>query len=183
MSNYTIYKLCSDECDDIYVGSTKAYAARKWSHKCACNNPNTTGYNCKVYKTIRANGGWFAWHMIPIEVIHNTTKREAEIVEDVWRVKLDAKMNTNKASIGDITMKQYKKQHYNNNKEQMDIKNKQYYLKNKEKISIKHKEKLTCKCGCSVTSNNLARHQTSTKCIKLMKKQNDQANMKEPPVI
>jgi hypothetical protein len=183
MSDYTIYKLCNDECDEIYVGSTKAYAARKYCHKSDCCNPNGKHYNLNVYQIIRANGGWFAWHMIPIEVIHNTTKREAEIVEDVWRVKLDAKMNTNKASRGDITMKEYHKQYSIVNKKQINITSKQHNLKNKEKNSIKNLKKIKCKCGCLISYQNLARHQTTTKCMKLMKKQNDQANMKELPVI
>ena len=29
MSNYFIYKLCCDDCDEIYVGSTKAYRERE----------------------------------------------------------------------------------------------------------------------------------------------------------
>jgi hypothetical protein len=167
MSEYTIYKLvCNDEklCSETYVGSTKAYAARKWNHQNVCNNPNRAGYNYKVYQIIRANGGWSAWRMVPIQVIPNTTKRDAEIRENELMEIYSSKLNTNKASIGDITIKEYKKQYNLKNKGQINITSKQYNLKNKEKI----RSQQTCKCGCSVTSINLARHQKSKKCIRLM---------------
>jgi hypothetical protein len=106
--------------------------------------------------------------MVPIQVIPNTTKREAEIVEEEWRVKLEAKMNTRKASRGQITVKEYKKQHYIDNKDIIRSQQTIYRNDNKNKINIKNKIKQTCKCGCLVTSINLARHQTSNKCIKLM---------------
>jgi hypothetical protein len=164
MSEYTIYKLvCNDEklCSEIYVGSTKAYRARKNLHKNVCNNPNGKHYNLKVYTTIRDNGGWPAWRMVPIEVIPNTTKREAEIRENELMEIYNSKLNTNKASRGNITRKEYEKQY----------------------SIVKNLKMIKCKCGCFITSINLARHQTTTKCIKLMEKQNDLANMKEPPVI
>jgi hypothetical protein len=179
--DYVIYKLiCNDEalCSEIYVGSTVDCATRKQRHKNVCNNPNGRDYNLNVYQIIRANGGWFSWKMVPIEVISNTTKREAEIVEESYRVSLNANMNTNKASIGNITVKEYKKQHYNNNKEQIDIKQKLYRIDNKNKISIKrahwycdnkdtisinNKIKIECECGCLVNTSNLTRHKKTLK--------------------
>jgi hypothetical protein len=139
--------LCCDECDDIYVGSTKAYAARKYCHQNVCNNPNRAGYNYKVYETIRANGGWSAWCMVPIQVIPNTTKREAEIVEDVWRIKLGAKMNTQKAYQSEDDKKKYNIKYC-----------KEYY--------IDHNAKIECECGCLVI--NLSRHKKTKKHIKIM---------------
>ena len=68
MSTYTIYKICcnTNECDEVYVGSTKAFRSRKYTHKCICDNINSKLYNIKIYQTIRANGGWDNWRMVPL---------------------------------------------------------------------------------------------------------------------
>ena len=38
--DYVIYKICSDECEDFYIGSTRNMVQRKKGHKKCCNNPN-----------------------------------------------------------------------------------------------------------------------------------------------
>jgi hypothetical protein len=188
--DYVIYKLvCNDEslCNEIYVGSTVDCANRKRCHKNVCNNLNGKHYNLKVYQIIRSNGGWQNWRMVPIKLIPNTTKREAEIREEELRVSLNATLNTHKAYQSEAEKKdyqyQYKQQYNTDNKDTISIKNLKYKTDNKNILSIKRKEKLTCKCGCLVVRIYLARHQKTTKCMKLIEKQNDQANMKEPPVI
>ena len=49
--NYIFYKLCCDDCDDIYVGSTSNFSNRKYEHKSSVNNPNAKNY--KVKTTLR----------------------------------------------------------------------------------------------------------------------------------
>ena len=145
---YTIYKICCDDCDEIYVGSTRALARRKYQHKHDCNNPNGKSYNYKIYQTIRDNGGWTNWRMCPIEEIQNVSKIEAEIKEEEYRVILTANLNSQKASIGDMTMteyykqykKKYHKEYYDQNKEQISEYQTEYRKNNKEQISETKKE-------------------------------------------
>ena len=86
VSNYNnslIYKLCCKDpsIEEIYVGSTTNFKQRKTSHKKSCNNENNKGYNLKVYKFIRDNGGFENWSMIQIEPYSCETKRELETLE------------------------------------------------------------------------------------------------------
>ena len=137
---YTIYKICCDDCDEIYVGSTRALARRKYQHKHDCNNPNGKSYNYKIYQTIRDNGGWTNWRMCPIEEIQNVSKIEAEIKEEEYRVILTANLNSKKASRGEITITEYQKQYQEHNSERLKEKSKEYRVTNKEKIAKTKKE-------------------------------------------
>ena len=58
-----VYKLyCKDlAIKEIYVGSSMNINQRIDCHKNVCNNSHSIDYNMKVYKFIRANGGWFNW--------------------------------------------------------------------------------------------------------------------------
>ena len=54
---YLIY--CKDlDIKEIYVGHSKNLHKRKISHLNRCMNSNDIGYNFKVYKFIRENGGF-----------------------------------------------------------------------------------------------------------------------------
>jgi hypothetical protein len=67
-SNTVIYKIyCKDKnINDIYVGNTTNFQARKYHHKLAYENCE----GClKIYKTIRENGGWDNWDIEEIAQI------------------------------------------------------------------------------------------------------------------
>lgn len=99
MSNYCIYKLCCDDCDEIYVGSTKAFRERKRCYKNRSINENNPAYNYKIYQKIREFGGWDNWRMICIEECDETisNKRQVEAREEEWRLKLKAELNSSRA--------------------------------------------------------------------------------------
>jgi len=122
---YQIYKISSDYCDKFYIGSTRDFTSRKNRHKSDCNNPNAGNHNTKIYRTIRENQGWENWNMTCIEVMENTTKLDAEIREEQWRMNLKALLNSQRASCGGITIQEYKKQHYAENRDHY----KEYYKK------------------------------------------------------
>ena len=61
------------------------------------------------------------------------------------------------------------KEYQETNKEKIKEKRKEYYETNKNTILKNMKEIVKCECGCEVTKNDLKRHQTSKKHIKLMK--------------
>ena len=95
ISDYIFYKFaCLDSSVDLrYVGSTADWKQRKRSHKHDCNNENGKKYNTKVYTLIRANGGWDNFKMIEIGKQEQITLRQAEYIEEQYRVELNADMN------------------------------------------------------------------------------------------
>ena len=83
MTIYTFYKIvCNDiKVTQIYVGSTKDLKDRKRIHKYRCNTPDDEGYNTKVYKFIRNNGGWNNWEIIVILQYPCNSRSDAIIKE------------------------------------------------------------------------------------------------------
>ncbi len=170
---YFIYKLYNPDCDFIYVGSTRDMTARKNKHKSDCNNVNNKKYNLKVYKTIREHNGWDEWFMVVLEVMPDVTKMTAEMQEDAYRVQLNATMNSKRASCGGISIEEYNKQRYIDNREtilarvnQYQIDNKeaiskqkrQHYQDNREQILEKAYQKHDCLCGGKYTLQNKSKH-------------------------
>ena len=80
---YTIYKLCCDDTDKFYVGSTRNRKERVRQHRDASKVNNT-----KVYQTIREFGGWDNWRMVDLEQYTCEIKRQAEYREEEWRAEL-----------------------------------------------------------------------------------------------
>ena len=105
MSKYIIYKIYCDDCDFIYVGSTKNFTRRKQQHKINCNQTDKS--NMKLYKTINEYGGWNNWKMICIEECDETiiSRRQAEQKEEEWRVKLKPQIKIETASISEEKQK------------------------------------------------------------------------------
>ena len=129
---YMIKKKDDDDNENVYVGSTKDFTKRKWEHKTRCNNPNSKGYNYKIYKYIRENGGWDEWEMIAIETYPCESKRELEIRERFHIETLKPKLNKN---IPTRTHKEYR----DDNKEVIKEKKKQDYIDNREYKLLKQK--------------------------------------------
>lgn len=135
MSNYFIYKLCCDDCDEIYVGSTKAYRERKRCHKSRSKNENDIHYNQKIYQKIREYGGWDNWRMICLEECDEsiTNKRQVEAKEEEWRLKLKAELNSIRAFKTKKDKSDDSKKYYQENKEDIKEKLKQAYWADPEK--------------------------------------------------
>jgi hypothetical protein len=67
--------------------------------------------------------------------------------------------------------KEKKKQYYEDNKQLKKQYHKQYYEKNKDKAKQYNKEKITCECGYVMNRSSLSKH-------KLTKKHNNKMNIK-----
>jgi hypothetical protein len=171
---YIIYKLCSDECDLFYVGSTRNMVQRRKNHKNSCNNPNHSLYNTKKSKTIRDNGGWDDWRMVPIEKMENVSRFEAECREEVVRTELQAKMNSRRASCGGMSKNEYnaeyRKEHidyYNEYGAEYRQENREYFenyfKEHREELNIKKREKFDCECGGRYTRCHKTQHLKSQK--------------------
>ena len=186
--DYIVYKLCCDDTDLFYIGSTRNMVQRKKNHKCCCHNPKSTAYNQKKYETMREFGGWDNWRLCPLELMKNSTKLEAEMREEVVRMELKAMLNSQKVTRGNLSVQDYKKQYreenidrfkeykkkyaekhkdhikdyikhyYEENKEQRLEYAKQYREENKETLASKAKEKYDCECGGKYVHGERARH-------------------------
>ena len=95
-SNTIIYKItCKDpNIHDVYVGHTVNFVQRKQSHRITCINTKSLGYNCKVYRVIRNNGGWDNWDMCIIAFYNCKDVHEARQKEQEHFVALNATLNS-----------------------------------------------------------------------------------------
>jgi len=147
---YYIYKIvCNDvSITDLYIGSTSNFRNRKYNHKDNCNNSNRKNYNVKIYQTIRENGGWDNWRMVILEEMIDTTKIQANIREEHYRLELGATLNSMCCGTG-LTKQEYNKEWYETNKEyhkeyqqteQFKKYQTIYYQTNKDKINEKRRQ-------------------------------------------
>jgi len=147
-SRTVIYRIsCNELPDFIYIGSTTNFVKRKNTHKCY-----STTSECKLYQTIRENGGWDNWRITIIEEYPDCKNNiEQRIREQKWIDELNGNLNTNKAYTSKEERKEQKKEHREQNKEhdkqyRIEHKNdkyeydKQYRQQNKEKIVEDKKE-------------------------------------------
>ena len=181
--NYIFYKICCEDNEYVYVGSTCNFNNRKRQHRQRCNNENDKEFHLKVYKTIRENGGWENWKMIQIGTREQITKREAEQIEEEYRLKLRAELNDKRAYLTQevkkeqkaISDKKYRESEkgkaaqerrkdyfteYNSSEETKERKH-QWYLANKEKALAKASERYVCSCGKELAIGKKARHEKS----------------------
>ena len=86
---YTIYKLCCDDTDKIYIGSTRNRKERVRKHR-----DDSKVKDSLINRTIREFGGWDNWRMVDLEEYTCDTKRQAEKREEEWRVELKADLNS-----------------------------------------------------------------------------------------
>jgi hypothetical protein len=95
-SNTIIYKIaCKDEnIKDVYVGHTTNFVQRKHCHKQSCSNVKAANYTCKVYKTIRENGGWNNWRMEIVNFFNCADHYEARKKEQEYFLLLNANLNS-----------------------------------------------------------------------------------------
>lgn len=95
-SNTIIYKItCEDKSiKDVYVGHTTNFVQRKYAHKQGCINPKSTNHKCKLYSTIRENGGWTNWTMEIVKIVNCNDHFEARIKEQEYFVLLNATLNS-----------------------------------------------------------------------------------------
>jgi len=187
INNYVFYKIvCLDNSVELcYVGSTADFNKRRNTHKSDCYNQDKANYNSKIYKTIRENGGWGNFKMVQLGTREQLSKREAEQIEEEYRVELKANMNTHRCFITEEQKQNYNeeygKKYYEDNKDKILEQHKiyketnkykeqqlNYRLENKDLINEKQREKVKCNCGCMISKTNLLRHQKNPKHIKLM---------------
>jgi predicted GIY-YIG superfamily endonuclease len=90
-----IYKIeAIDNKDLIYIGSTSNFIKRRCDHKSRCNNPKDQAHNFKLYKMIRANGGWNNFKCEIIKKYPSENKKELLLEEERYRINLNSTLNS-----------------------------------------------------------------------------------------
>ena len=146
--DYTFYKwihTSKDLIDLCYVGSTANMVSRKALHKSCCNNPNSKEHNILLYKTMRENGGFNNFKMVILGTTEQITKREAQAIEEQYRVAEKATLNERRCYITDEQKKEHKKQYRQEHKDELAERQKQYYKKHEEEYAEyrqEHKDEL-----------------------------------------
>ena len=156
---YFIYKITlNDKPDYFYIGHTKNFQKRKYTHKSQCNKND----KILLYYLIRENGGWENTKMDIIEEFECETLHDAMFRERYWYDQLNPKLNTYVPKLSEEEIqkdncdrcKKYREQHKDEIK---DYKCK-WYLQNKERINNERSQVTLCGCGVSYTISNKARH-------------------------
>jgi hypothetical protein len=145
-SKTIIYKIVCNDINvvDLYVGFTSDFTRRKANHKNSCINQLKSSYNTKIYKTIRDNGNWINWTMVEIEKYPCNDSNEAHARERHWYETLKASLNSNKPIRYHEEFinyhKDYQKEYYENNKDELIKYQKEYYENNKDELIKYQKE-------------------------------------------
>ena len=190
INDYVFYKIvCLDNSVELcYVGSTANWKERQRLHKNDCNNENSKKYKTKKYEIIRANGGWENFKMVQVGTRQQLTKREAEQIEEEYRVELKANMNDKKCFTTEQELKEQqklynqredvkqkqkdyekkettilmRKDYRNKNIETIRQQQKQYEIDNKDKIELRKSEKVLCECcNLLMRKDSIIKHQKS----------------------
>ena len=172
--SYVIYKICSDDCPNfIYVGSTKNFTNRKYTHKFKY----IRGYNFTLYNKIKEYGGWDNWRMVIVEELGNVNLTQSRIKEEEWREKI-GNLNMKRCHATDEQLKEYDKKYHETHKQKrneyskkynethkqkMNENNKKYREENKQKIKARKSEKIECECGSIFRRDDIRRHELSKK--------------------
>tara|TARA_R110000823_G_scaffold266928_1_gene386968 strand:+ start:390 stop:890 length:501 start_codon:yes stop_codon:yes gene_type:complete len=147
--------------DGLYVGSTCAYAKRKYDHNRNIYNYKKRDHNTKLYKTIRENNG--EWDMKPHKEFPCENKTQLTIEEERVRREMNADLNVYKCD-NIVDMEKYKKEYYKDNIEKF----KERRIRDKEKLKQYSTEIIECECGCKIKRGGKAKHRKTDKHIKLM---------------
>jgi hypothetical protein len=152
-ANTVIYKIVSNDLTilNTYVGHTTDFRSRKWKHKYFCITEKARGYNYKLYKFIRENGGWDSFSMVFIETYPCNDTHEATAKERYWYETLNSQLNA-------ISPQHSRAEYLEDNKDIINQQQKGYRETRKESISNHNGEKITCECGSSFRLGYLARH-------------------------
>lgn len=123
-----------------YVGSTTDIVKRKCCHKSRCHNQTDKRYNYSLYQTIRDNGGWTNWTIMPLEEFACENSTQQKIREQYWIDKLNPVLNCIKANRTDEEVVIYHQQYRDTHKEEIKERDMKYREAHKEELKLKKKK-------------------------------------------
>jgi hypothetical protein len=146
MTDYSktiIYSIiCNTDNSLIYVGHTTDFTKRKCQHKFNSNN-----HTKLLYQTIRENGNWDNFIMKPIMEYPCENRTQARIQEEKCMIELKANLNMIRCVKNVESIKEYRKEYREANKQHISDDAKRYYQEHKEerkeyRETIKEEQKI-----------------------------------------
>ena len=136
---------------DCYVGHTTDFTKRKHQHKGTCyDEKDQIHYNFYLYQFIRENGGWDNFDMILLDTIDCGNNLRARAIEREFIEAIKPTLNKIKRPLRtEEEALEYRKEHYENNKEEIKQQVRQHRIDNPEVVKAtakrsreKHKDKV-----------------------------------------
>ena len=175
--NSVIYRIYCKNPDitECYIGSTKCFEDRFYTHKSACNTKHNKQYNLYLYKFIRENGGWDNFDREILEYYDCNNEEELKQKEQEYISRFEPKLNTYNAYTSEevkVKQKQKKGKKYRESEKGKETEKKrteklmndperhQKKLKNKSEWGKKSKFCEVCNLW---TTNNMWYHHKKTK--------------------
>ena len=167
-----IYKIvCKDSSiREMYIGSsTDSY--RKCKHKSACNKETDVHYNLKIYKFIRAHGGWDNWKLV--ELYKYPCNYKSELEEEERRVWIQYSCYYEMLNDRQPYQSQQEKREYRRKKckERYDANIERERESARERAEANKEKNLTpekCDCGLMIAHGNMPKHKGTEKHKKRM---------------
>ena len=152
-SETQFYKIVCRNTDikDCYVGHTTDFTKRKHQHKRTCyDEKDQIHYNFYLYQFIRENGGWDNFDMILLDTIDCGNNLRARAIEREFIEAIKPTLNKIKRPLRtEEEALEYRKEHYENNKEEIKQQVRQHRIDNPEVVKAtakrsreKHKDKV-----------------------------------------
>ena len=97
--NSVIYRIYCKNPDitDCYIGSSKCFEDRFYTHKSMCNTKHNKHHNLYLYQFIRENGGWDNFDREVLEYYPCNNNEELTLKEQEYITKFKPKLNINNA--------------------------------------------------------------------------------------
>jgi len=162
-----IYKIVSNDCDLVYIGSTAQYKLEdRLAGHVSCFECGKYYSSCELIKQPH-------YDIIELQAYPCNSKAELGVQERFWILKYrDDGINVvnihTPSGIEAENIVDYNKQYWQDNKKKLSVHKKEYYEENKEKIKKRDATKVTCDCGCEVTKKRLPKHKKTKRHIAMM---------------
>ena len=108
--NSVIYRIYCKNPDitECYIGSTKCFEDRFYTHKSACNTKHNKRHNLYLYQFIRDNGGWYNFDREILEYYNCNNEEELKQKEQEYINKYNPTLNIHNAYTSEEVKKEQK---------------------------------------------------------------------------
>ena len=182
--NSVIYRIYCKNPDitECYIGSTKCFEDRFYTHKSACNTKHNKIHNLYLYQFIRENGGWNNFDREILEYYPCKDEEELKLKEQEYISKFKPTLNTNNAYTSEEVKKEQIQKSRKKYRETGKAKEKErkyteklmndpekYQKKLKNKSEWGKKPKFCEVCNLSTTNNMWYSHKKSKEHLNNLK--------------
>ena len=117
--NSVIYRIYCKNPDilECYIGSTKCFEDRFYTHKSMCNTKHNKQHNLYLYQFIRDNGGWDNFDKEILEYYNCNNNEELTLKEQEYISRFKPTLNTNNAYTTEEVKIEQKQKRYKKSRE------------------------------------------------------------------